>query len=191
MHGTINDRIVTRSRPVHGSVDHWPIVLVRVGAGHIAAHKQQGCGQEHCEEGRRLHGHCQLLSVLPNRGGLASSRSRVTTYRRWLVSAIGIPSMRRMGSSGPTVQPSVDRRVRRVQRSISGNEAIVTDVTTSGSQEAEHDHLHAHKGCLRVRRGGTRDLGSISGELQHATTTSQSILCISLQPTFLTRLKRV
>jgi hypothetical protein len=45
-----------------------------------------------------------------------------------------------MGSSGPTAQPSVDRRVRQVQRSIGGIEAIVTDVTTSGQPEAEHDH---------------------------------------------------
>ena len=130
------DRIaVGRSRHDRSPIlfERRPILPVRRSAGRIAAHKQQGCGRKHCEEGRRLHGHCQLLSVLPKRGSLALSRSRVATYPRCLVSAIGIPPMRRMGSSGPTAQTSVDRRVRRVQRSISRNEAIVTDVTTSGS----------------------------------------------------------
>jgi hypothetical protein len=40
MYRTINDRIVTRPLSVHGPIDHRPIVLMRVSAGRIAAHKQ-------------------------------------------------------------------------------------------------------------------------------------------------------
>src|SRR5262249_42587838 len=126
--GSAWDRIVVgRSR-----YDRTSVLFVRGSAGHSAAHKQQGCGRKHREEGRRLHGHCQLLSILPKR----AVWPRAEVAWRLIADGLSVPSamppMRRMGSSGPTAQPSVDRRVRRVQRSIGGNEAIVTDVTTSG-----------------------------------------------------------
>jgi hypothetical protein len=75
----IDDRIVTRSRPVHRPIDHRPVILVRVSAGRIAAHKQQGCGRKHREEGRRrLHGHCQTPVDLAQKGRLGLElKSRV------------------------------------------------------------------------------------------------------------------